>query len=869
MTGIATRILLGGCDVDLVDRTDALGTIGRRASTADGRPLAVVSVNLDHVHHFGAGGRWHGALDPVASSPLLWLNLIDGAPLASQAVRLTGTAWPRLAGSDLAGAILDDAERSGTTVGFLGGTPDTHDLLRVKLTANRPTLRVSGYWAPERGELDDAEHCELLAREVAAVDTNILIVGLGKPRQELWIAEHGLDSGARVLLAFGAVVDFLADRVERSPEWIAGAGFEWAWRLSREPRRLAHRYLVDGPPAYLAVRWHSATASPASAPLLEPGDLGKTVNLPSGPPVDRFVTDDFRVDVAIVIVTYNSADHLDALLAGLRRECVDLRIRVVVADNGSIDSTPEILAAFPDLLTVETRGNVGYAQGVNCAMQRVGDCSAILVLNPDLTIERGAVRALLNRLRTSGAGVVVPRILDAEGAVYPSLRREPTIINAVGDALFGSRFAHRPGFSSEIDVDAESYRHSHQVDWATGAALLIDRRVALAVGAWDSRFFLYSEETDFFRRVRLEGFAIWFEPAAVVRHVQGGSGTSAELATLMAVNRVRYARKHRGSGYATVIHGVVIFHELMRSWQRDHRDRLRVLLDERSWIALPQASRLPVGSAGTPIGSVVIPAHNEGRVLGRTLRPLAAAARSGRLEVVVVCNGCSDDTAAIAAGFDGVRVVETSTASKTAALNLGDRTATTWPRLYLDADIEISPGAIASVFAELAGHSLLAARPLFRYDTVGASLLVQSYYRARNRMPAMSASLWGAGAYAVARDGHDRIREFPPLMADDLFIDASFSSAEKTIVATQPVKVRTPRSVRALIAVLSRQRRGNTEAGVDSTTASTVRALITTIHGPISFFDVSVYAALTLAGRRVSRRTAAGIVNWERDDSSR
>ena len=869
MTDIASHVLLGGCDVDLVDRTDVLGAIAHHATTAGERPLAVVSVNLDHVHHFGVGGRWHGTLDPVASSPLLWLNLIDGAPLASQAARLTGTAWPRLAGSDLAGAILDNAERSGTTVGFLGGASETHHLLRGKLAADRPTLQVSGCWAPERGELEDLERGELLAGEVEAAGTEILIVGLGKPRQELWIAEHGVASGARVLLAFGAVVDFLADRVERSPEWIAGAGLEWAWRLSREPRRLAHRYLVDGPPAYLVVRRNSATVSVTSAPLLEPRDPGQPEVLPRGPSVDRFVTDDSRVDVAIVIVTYNSADHVDALLASLRRECVDLRIRVVVADNGSIDSTPEIVAAYPDLLTVETRGNVGYAQGVNCAMQRVGDCSTVLVLNPDLTIERGAVRALLNRLRMSGAGVVVPRILDAEGATYPSLRREPTIINAVGDALFGSHFTHRPDFSSEIDVDAESYRHSHQVDWATGAALLIDRRVALAVGAWDSRFFLYSEETDFFHRVRMEGFAIWFEPAAIVRHVQGGSGTSAELATLMAVNRVRYARKHRGSGYAMGIHGVVIFHELMRSWQRDHRDRLRVLLDERSWIALPQASRLPVGSAGTPIGSIVIPAHNEGRVLGRTLRPHAAAARSGRLEVVVVCNGCSDDTAAIAAGFDGVQVVETSTASKSAALNLGDRTATSWPRLYLDADIEISPGAIASVFAELTGDSLLAARPLFRYDTVGASLLVQAYYRARNRMPAMSASLWGAGAYAVTRDGHDRIREFPPLMADDLFIDASFSTDEKTIVATQPVKVRTPRSVRALIAVLSRQRRGNTEAGAESTTASTVRALITTIHGPISLFDVSVYAALTLAGRRVSRRTVAGMVDWERDDSSR
>jgi len=866
MTAETTRIVLGGCEVDLVGRAEALAEIDLRAGAVDGPPLAVVSVNLDHVHHFGSGARWHGALDAGSSTGLRWLNLIDGAPLASQAARITGASWPRLAGSDLAGAILDQAEHSDVSVGFLGGATETHNLLRAKLIAERPALRVSGYWDPSRADLEDLGRSGDLAREVAAAGTDILIVGLGKPRQELWIAENGITSGARVLLAFGAVVDFLADRVERSPEWIAEAGFEWAWRLSREPRRLAHRYLVDGPPAYLSVRRNSAPASAASASLLEPQLFAPQPDVASN---ERFVTDDRRVDVAVAIVTYNSAEHLGDLLTSLRAECHDLSIRVVIADNGSTDSTLQIIGEQPDLLAVETGGNVGYAQGINCAMTRVGECTAVLVLNPDLTLDRGAVRTMLDRLAATGAGVVVPRIMDAEGSVYPSLRREPTIVNALGDALFGSRFKNRPDFSSEIDVDAGSYRHPHLIDWATGAALLIDRRVAGAVGAWDSRFFLYSEETDFFRRVRVEGFSIWFEPSAVVHHAQGGSGTSGELATLMAVNRVRYVRKHHGSWYAAAFHAVVIFHEAVRSWKPDHRARLRVVLHQRSWIALPQGSRLPAGAPGSPIGSVVIPAHNEAGVIGRTLRPLASAARSGRLEVIVVCNGCSDDSAAIAAGFDGVRVLETSVASKSAALNLGDEAATAWPRLYLDADIDITPGAIAAVFAELDDVTLLAARPRFLYDTSGASPLVRAYYRARSRMPAMAASLWGAGAYAVDRSGHDRIGVFPPLIADDLFVDTSFSTHEKSVVSSQPVKVRTPRSVGTLVLVLTRQRRGNSESGADSTTASTVRNLLATIRGPISFFDAVTYAALTTVGRRSARKPPSTAAIWERDESSR
>jgi N-acetylglucosaminyldiphosphoundecaprenol N-acetyl-beta-D-mannosaminyltransferase len=81
----------------------------------------------------------------------------------------------------------------------------------------------------------------------------ILVVCLGKPRQEEWIAEHGYASGAKVCLAFGAAVDFLAGRVSRAPQWMANYGFEWAWGLVREPRRLDRRYLLQGPKAYLAV----------------------------------------------------------------------------------------------------------------------------------------------------------------------------------------------------------------------------------------------------------------------------------------------------------------------------------------------------------------------------------------------------------------------------------------------------------------------------------------------------------------------------------------------------------------------------------------------------------------------------------------
>jgi len=574
------------------------------------------------------------------------------------------------------------------------------------------------------------------------------------------------------------------------------------------------------------------------------------------------------VDIAIAIVTFNNADHLPALIEGLRREARSLRLRVIAADNGSVDDTRAMLAAEGDVISVETGGNRGYATGINLALQRAGDARAYLVLNPDLVVREGALAAMLDRLEQPGVGAVVPRIESPDGTTFPSLRREPTIARAIGDALLGSRVGDRPAWSSETDSGERSYTVAHAVDWATGAAVLVGRVTAQAVGDWDGRFFLYSEETDYLRRVREIGSSVWYEPRARVVHDGGGSGTSPQLAALMAVNKVRYVRKHRSRGYAAAFHAAAIGHELIRGYDQTHREVLRTLVDQRSWARLPRATRWPVDDTTTPLGAVIIPAHNEGAVIGRTLRGLKTLARDHRIEVIVVCNGCHDDTAAVARGFSGVRVIETSRPSKAAALNAGDQAARSWPRLYLDADVEIHPGAVAAVFATIRDGGALAARPAFRYVTTGATPLVRAYYRARDRMPSTYLSLWGAGAYAMGEGAHARFGDFPEKTADDLVVDAAFADHEKTVVATEPIRVHTPKSVAALTAVLTRQRRGNRASGGGSTTGSTLRELAAGVRGPFSLGDAVVYAALTIAGRRAADR-ADDATLWERDDSSR
>jgi N-acetylglucosaminyldiphosphoundecaprenol N-acetyl-beta-D-mannosaminyltransferase len=250
--------VLGGTHVDLLDRDAVLERL--RLSLDTRSPVAVGSVNLDHIYHFGARGA---SRDVLERGRIPWLMLLDGSPPALSVRLLSRVTWPRIAGSDLIGPVVDLAADRGDRIGFVGGTAEMHETLRERLAVTHPTLEVSGCWAPERAELADPVRAGALADEVRRADTDVVVVGLGKPRQELWIERHGLRSGASVLLAFGASADFLAGVVPRAPELIRRFGMEWGYRLAHEPRRLSRRYALEGPTAalvmarnsFLAPRW--------------------------------------------------------------------------------------------------------------------------------------------------------------------------------------------------------------------------------------------------------------------------------------------------------------------------------------------------------------------------------------------------------------------------------------------------------------------------------------------------------------------------------------------------------------------------------------------------------------------------------------
>lgn len=207
--------------------------------------------------------------------------------------------------------------------------------------------------------------------------------------------------------------------------------------------------------------------------------------------------------------------------------------------------------------------------------------------------------------------------------------------------------------------------------------------------------------------------------------------------------------------------------------------------------------------------AVIIPAFNEAASIDETLRAVLDSAGDRDVEVIVVCNGCTDDTAQRARRHEPrVRVIETPKGSKTNALNLGDEAAVSFPRLYLDADVVISKTLIADLVQSLDDPQPRVAYPNVHYDLEASSAAVRAFYDVWRSMPYNRPGRIGVGVYAMNRAGRERFGRFPDLIADDGFVRGQFTGDECRIVETCFTTVRAPATLRSLVKIKTRSRLG-------------------------------------------------------------
>ena len=168
--------------------------------------------------------------------------LPDGAPIAWMLRRKGIEKQRRIAGPDLMLRLCEALESSTTSVYLFGSSQSTLDLLTKNLSARFPKMTIAGALSPRFGDWSPEEE-SAYARSVRDSGAGLIFVGLGCPRQEIWMARHA-KSIPGVMLGVGAAFDFHAGTIERAPTMVRNLGLEWLHRLLSEPRRLWKRYLV-------------------------------------------------------------------------------------------------------------------------------------------------------------------------------------------------------------------------------------------------------------------------------------------------------------------------------------------------------------------------------------------------------------------------------------------------------------------------------------------------------------------------------------------------------------------------------------------------------------------------------------------------
>ena len=278
--------------------------------------------------------------------------------------------------------------------------------------------------------------------------------------------------------------------------------------------------------------------------------------------------------------------------------------------------------------------------------------------------------------------------------------------------------------------------------------------------------------------------------------------------------------------------------------------------------------------------SVIIPAHNEEAVIGRCLQSLTQGDAANLLEIVVVCNGCNDRTAEIAQAFSNVRVISTPTASKIAALNLGDAETNYFPVAYVDADIVVTSADLVKAFKVLDEGKFLIVAPELHVDLSGASSIVKAFYSVWMDLPYFkTGKMVGSGIYMLSEVGRKRFGEFPQIISDDGYVRSLFSDDERSSVKGTKFFIFSPKTVASLIKIKTRVRLGNMEsAAKHKNTPSQVGGensfkdmVAIALKQPWRIFQLAAYVYVQLATKHHSNKKMQekNFSTWERDESSR
>lgn len=313
-------------------------------------------------------------------------------------------------------------------------------------------------------------------------------------------------------------------------------------------------------------------------------------------------TDSDAMDLSIIIVSWNVKELLRQCLISIERDRGDLDVEIIVVDSASEDGSAAMVASeFPGVTLIACDENVGFPRGNNLGMAAANG-RRMMLLNPDTELVPGALKTLMDAMdREPAIGALGPQLLNPDGTIQSSRRRFPTLLTGVFESTWLEPLS--PGgllddyYARDLPDDVAS-----DVDWLTGACIVVPREVVETVGGMDEAYFMYSEELDWCRRIKAAGWRVVCEPAAQVIHHEGKS--SEQAVTARHINfqqaKLRYYRKHHGRPAASMLRAVLIGNY---AWQMSaeslkalagHKRELRLQRARSYWAVLRSGLR-PAG----------------------------------------------------------------------------------------------------------------------------------------------------------------------------------------------------------------------------------------------------------------------------------
>lgn len=253
-----------------------------------------------------------------------------------------------------------------------------------------------------------------------------------------------------------------------------------------------------------------------------------------------------KVDLSVIVLSYNTRKLLQQCLTSLIGSSPSLRVKIIVVDNASVDGSPEMVEQeFPQVRLIINQANVGFAKGNNIGLKEAeGDF--VLFLNSDTKVEPGGLKEAVDFMRTDEKiGALSAKTLLASGKIDPDCHRGfPTPWASITYFLGLEKLFPQSRLFGQYHQLYLGLDRNHEIDAGAGAFMMIRREIIKKVGSWDEKYFFYGEDLDFFYRIKQAGYKVMFYAKPLLIHYKGASSGLRKESKGISTreNRLRVAR---------------------------------------------------------------------------------------------------------------------------------------------------------------------------------------------------------------------------------------------------------------------------------------------------------------------------------------